>query len=150
MFELFLEWLKVGKSITKYNRLHYFSKYIFIWECNLEICESISGIKAVRNIIHTNWFKTLISFIKIRHRVLKEYDKFKLNRQWFERKWNYFHSCGSRVAATSKTERFVIIVNDWRLLTIIIKRSILDVAATLHPLLLSVLKHWYVMYILRV
>ena len=38
---------------------------------------------------------------------------------------------GSRTAATSKMERFVIIVNDWKLLTIITKCSILDVAAVL-------------------
>ena len=40
---------------------------------------------------------------------------------------------GSRTAATSKMERFVIIVNDWKPLTIITKRSILDVAAALDP-----------------
>ena len=40
---------------------------------------------------------------------------------------------GSRAAATSKMERFVIIVNGWKPLTIIIKRSILDVAAALDP-----------------
>ena len=33
-------------------------------------------------------------------------------------------------------ERFVIIVNDWKPLTIITKRSILDVAAVLDPPLL--------------
>ena len=38
---------------------------------------------------------------------------------------------GSRTAATSKMERFVIIVNGWKSLTIITKRSILDVAAVL-------------------
>ena len=38
---------------------------------------------------------------------------------------------GSRAAATSKIERFIIIVNGWNGLTIITKRSILDVAATL-------------------
>ena len=38
---------------------------------------------------------------------------------------------GSRTAATSKMERFVIIVNDWKLSTIITKCSILDVAAVL-------------------
>ena len=37
---------------------------------------------------------------------------------------------GSRTAATSKLERFVILVNG---LTIITKRSILDVAAVLDP-----------------
>ena len=36
---------------------------------------------------------------------------------------------GSKAAATSKMERFVIIVNDFQPLTIITKRSILDVAA---------------------
>ena len=40
---------------------------------------------------------------------------------------------GSRTAATSKMERFVIIVNGWKPLTIITKRSILDVAAALDP-----------------
>ena len=46
----------------------------------------------------------------------------------------------SRAAATSKIERFVIsiviIVNGWKLLTIISKRSILDAAAALDPPLL--------------
>ena len=45
---------------------------------------------------------------------------------------------GSRAAATSKIERFVIIVNGWKPLTIITKRSILDVAAALYPLLASI------------
>ena len=40
---------------------------------------------------------------------------------------------GSRAAATSNMERFVIIVNGWKPLTIITKRSILDVAAALDP-----------------
>ena len=40
---------------------------------------------------------------------------------------------GSRAAATSKMEPFVIIVNGWKPLTIITKRSILDVAAALDP-----------------
>ena len=40
---------------------------------------------------------------------------------------------GSRTAATSKLERFVIIINGWKLLTIITKRSVLDVAAVLDP-----------------
>ena len=38
---------------------------------------------------------------------------------------------GSRTAATSKMEHFVIIVNGWKLLTIITKRSISDTAAVL-------------------
>ena len=40
---------------------------------------------------------------------------------------------GSRIAATSKIERFGIIVNSWKPLTIITKCSILDVAAVLDP-----------------
>ena len=38
---------------------------------------------------------------------------------------------GSRTASTSKMERFLIIVNGWKPLTIITKRSILDVEAVL-------------------
>ena len=44
---------------------------------------------------------------------------------------------GSRAAATSKMERFVIIGNGFRPLTIITKRSILDVAAALDPPLIT-------------
>ena len=40
---------------------------------------------------------------------------------------------GSRTVVTSKMERFVIIVNGFQPLTIITKRSILDVAAVLDP-----------------
>ena len=40
---------------------------------------------------------------------------------------------GSRTAATSKMELFVIIVNGFQPLTIITKCSILDVAAVLDP-----------------
>ena len=40
---------------------------------------------------------------------------------------------GSKTAAASKMERFVIIVNGFRPLTIITKRSILDVSAALDP-----------------
>ena len=40
---------------------------------------------------------------------------------------------GSRTAAASNMERFVIIVNAWKPLTNIKKRSILDVAANLDP-----------------
>ena len=40
---------------------------------------------------------------------------------------------GSRAAATSKMERFVIIVNGFQSLTIITKRSILEAAAALDP-----------------
>ena len=46
---------------------------------------------------------------------------------------------GSRTAATSKMERFVIIVNGWKPLTIITKCSILDVAAVLGPPLKSLI-----------
>ena len=40
---------------------------------------------------------------------------------------------GSRTAAKPKLEHFVIIVNDLQPVTIIAKRSILDVAAVLDP-----------------
>ena len=43
----------------------------------------------------------------------------------------------SRGAVTSKMERFVIIVNGFQPLTIITTRSILDVAATLDPPLIT-------------
>ena len=50
---------------------------------------------------------------------------------------------GSRAAATSKMERFVIIVNGFQPLTIITKRSILDVAAALDPPLILITEKLY-------
>ena len=47
--------------------------------------------------------------------------------------YQHHHRGGSRTAATLKMERFVIIINDFQPLTIITKRSILDVAAVLEP-----------------
>ena len=44
---------------------------------------------------------------------------------------------GSRAAAISKMEHFVIIVNGWKPLTIITTRSILDVAAALDSPLMT-------------
>ena len=45
---------------------------------------------------------------------------------------------GSRAAATSKTERFVIIVNGWKPLTIFTKHSILEFATALDPPLIII------------
>ena len=49
---------------------------------------------------------------------------------------------GSRTAATSKIEHFVIIVNDFKPLSIITKSSILDVAAVLAPPLVTQTLHF--------
>ena len=57
--------------------------------------------------------------------------KAKLEKSWLMRLIMVVYRGGSRSAATSKMERFVIIVNGWKPLTIIEKRSILDVAAVL-------------------
>ena len=46
---------------------------------------------------------------------------------------------GYRTAATFKMERFVMIVNGWKPLTVITKRSILDDAAAPDPPLLLVI-----------
>ena len=51
----------------------------------------------------------------------------------------YITRGGSRTAATSKIERFVIIVNGWKPLTTITKCSILDVAAVLDPPLITII-----------
>ena len=51
---------------------------------------------------------------------------------------------GSRAAAKSKMERFVIKVNGWKPLTIITKCSILDVAAVKDPLLQVIVAHIWI------
>ena len=53
-------------------------------------------------------------------------------KKWLKKKTFKFKA-GSRIAATSKVELFVIIVYGWKPLTIIIKSSTLDVAAVLDP-----------------
>ena len=59
---------------------------------------------------------------------------------------------GSRAVATSKMERFVIIVNGFQPLTIVTKHSILDVAGALDPRMLIVgedlLRAFYKMFCL--
>ena len=59
---------------------------------------------------------------------------------------------GSRTAATSKMEHFVIIVNGWKPLTIITKLSILDVAAALNrpQMKFSLRKILFILYNLSV
>ena len=52
---------------------------------------------------------------------------------YFVRKMLDWYRGGSRTAETSKMELFVIVVNSLQSLTIITKRSILDVAAVLDP-----------------
>ena len=49
---------------------------------------------------------------------------------------------GSRAAATPKMERFVVIVNGWKPLTVITKRTILDIAAALDPPLHCSYQHY--------
>ena len=56
---------------------------------------------------------------------------------------------GSRAAATSNTEQFVIVVNGFQPLTIITKRSILDVAAALDLPLSSYAKSYVIPQLLR-
>ena len=51
--------------------------------------------------------------------------------------FNFIHRGGSRTAATSEMERFVVIANGWKPLTIITKRTILDVAAVIDPPLIQ-------------
>ena len=50
---------------------------------------------------------------------------------------------GSRTAATSKMEHFVIIVNGCKPLSVITKSPILDVAAVLNPPPILELSHMY-------
>ena len=60
----------------------------------------------------------------------------------FERILSIVLRGGSKAAATSKMECFVIIVNGFQPLTIITKRSNLDVAGALNPPVLGH-NHWF-------
>ena len=70
-----------------------------------------------------------------------------LNVLNFVSKMDLVTTSRSRTAATFKMESFVIIVNGWKLLTIITKRSILDVAAALGPLLVTFTLRWFFLFL---
>ena len=72
---------------------------------------------------------------------LKKHSTAEYRYSWLTRTYNKKVAIrgGSRTAATFKMDRFVIIVNGFQPLTIIRKRSILDVAAVLDPLLAIIL-----------
>ena len=96
---------------------------IYLWELNIE------------NGLFSTHFNAFIS--------TQVFDVAWISRLYFEKHeslcfiYAIFRG-GYRAAATSKMEHFVIIVNDWKPLTIITKRSILDVATALdRPLILS-------------
>ena len=73
--------------------------------------------------------------LKLTHSFLNSWDSLKGENQTLKFFATIFRD-GSRNAATSKVERFVIIANGWKPLTIITKLSILDVAAVLDPSLI--------------
>ena len=70
-----------------------------------------------------------------------------LNVLNFVSKMDLVTASRSRTAATFNMESFVIIVNGWKLLTIITKRSILDVAAALGPLLVTFTLRWFFLFL---
>ena len=85
----------------------------------LKLC--FKGELSQKTIFFRTWKKQPPKFF-CEKSILRNFDKFTGK-----------HRGGSRIAATSKMERFVIIVNGWKPLTIITNRSILDVAAVLDP-----------------
>ena len=81
--------------------------------------------------------------------IIDDYSKLEMKLRIFQTQFINLRRGGSRAAATFKMERLLIIVNGFRPLTVITKLSILDVAATLDPSLLtwekpSTLSHKYV------
>ena len=58
--------------------------------------------------------------------------------------YSFLFRVGSRTAATSKMERFVIIINGWKPLAIITRRSILDVVAVLDAPLQSIQSFYFI------
>ena len=74
--------------------------------CTISVYVLCQGIKAVNYFRKISWIIIIIS-------------------------WIFNIRSGYRTVATSKMEHFVQIVNGWKLLTIITKSSVLDVAAVL-------------------
>ena len=79
-----------------------------------------------RSNFYTNRLKSQLSFPRI-------VDDYPAHLELWYREYGTKFRDRSRAASTSKMERVVIIVNGFQPLTIITKRSILDVAAALDP-----------------
>ena len=82
-----------------------------------------------------------VSRIKTTQNTCNSRDNVVFAKEYFKGIFKYIRyqlKGGSRAAATSKMELFVIIVNDFQLLTTITKCSILDVTAILDPPMLLV------------
>ena len=79
------------------------------------------------------FFNKLDRFWLFINKAILELDGFKLKSKLEIDQIIQYIRRGSRAAATSKMEQFVIIVNGFQPLFIITKRSILDVASTLDP-----------------
>ena len=140
-------------SLSLFLRKHFLGLYLMEWFCcglsfsilnpvlyKLEVLGKMlpkylfsTGTLLLKNLTVTKLFRDL----KHNNAKLKLHQFFFLFSfcQWYFDK-NYLCRGGSRAAATSKMEHFVIIVNGWKPLTIITKRSILDVVAALDPPLL--------------
>ena len=91
-----------------------------------------SGLRCVFQILHSEEIRNNDKQLKMRWVISNSY----FLNSGIGKAGSKFYQCqyrgGSRAAATSKMERFVIIVNGFQPLTIIItKRSIFDVAAVL-------------------
>ena len=104
---------------------------------NLQQVNVLAAIQFLKNIKHVAnrcKFFYAIQFLKI-----KKLDSIHIDRvglliqKEIQDLLKINHRDRSRAAETSKMERFVKIVNGWRPLTIITKRSILDVVAALDP-----------------
>ena len=110
------------------------SRGLFLW---LIISDELCFLR--RGLPLTNW--RFLSKIKIKSPVKFTYLLWK-SSNYFNKLFRIFVvvNCslsifrgGSRAAATTKVECFVVTVNGWKPLTIITKRSILDVAEALDP-----------------
>ena len=93
--------------------------------------DNISGLEAVKSILEArqDQFRHTACIIEALKLCLQCKNSIFNNKHFLQT----VHKGGSSAAATSKMERFVIIVNGWKPLTIITKHSILDLAAALDP-----------------
>ena len=95
----------------------------------------IAALKKIVKLTGKHVERSLSFTKKVRHHRYLSLEFFKIILNIFSKVYLETNSSrgGSKTAATSKMERFVIIVNNWKPLTIITKRSILDVAVVLDP-----------------
>ena len=130
----------IPKFLIFFDSFHFFNQYFI---CSNSFSNSFANtILNIYFFVSVQWLSLhcfLVQFLETELKTILVFVSC-TSPAWWRRKSDILRG-GSRAAATSKMERFVIIDNGWKPLIIITKHSILDVAAALDPPLILLVQH---------